>query len=97
MTAFYGLISVFSSSLGPLKSAILNGILSACEALYAIASAQYSNPWTLAFAISTTAASITLSIVGAAQTEANMQDAQRSTQEAHTILNTAASIGGTWL
>jgi hypothetical protein len=54
----------------------------------AIAAAQYSNPWTLAWAITTTAAAITLSITGALLVQNRMGEAAQQLQQAQSLLNT---------
>jgi len=85
----HSLIGLFSTALDPVTQALLNGIFAAVEGLMAIASAQYSNPWTVAFAIATTAASITLNITGAALVQAKMDAAAGDLRQAQQILNIA--------
>ena len=90
-----GLIHSFHGMLTPLQNALINALFACVEMLAAIATSQYSNPYTLAFAIATTAASVTLSIVGAAQVEQGMNEARQQTMTAQHLLNTVSStIGG---
>lgn len=93
MQTIRGFLSLLGDALDPAFQAILSGIMAAVQGLIAIASAMYSNPWTLAFAIATTIASVALNVSGGLAVAQGQQDAARNLQQAQRMLH----IGRVWI
>lgn len=94
VSAARGAVSVFSDILSPIQEALLNAMWTAVDVGIAIATAQYSNPYTFWIGVVMTAASTTLSIMGAIAIEQGMTTAHTELGNAQGMLNLVSGMVG---
>lgn len=94
-SSFQSMVGLFSDALTPLQQALLNAVFAAVDVMTAIATSQYTNPYTVAIGISMTIASAALGIAGAALAQQGMNAAKGSIDEAaHYFQAFGGMLGG---
>lgn len=86
--AFRGMISMFGDALSPIQQGIINAVLTVVDVTFAIATSQYSNPYTFWIGIAMSAAATTLSLAGAIMAEQGMDNARGALQTANQLVGT---------